>query len=91
LLLFECWLCLTSIAHQHNILFVDKSRADFQSRRPRHSLTETHMGLMMTSGVLFVCHALTIFIFQGRVTAIVNLVLKWHVDRHFLRGLWNFS
>lgn len=68
LLLFECWLCLKSSAHQHNILFVDKSRAGSQSRRPMHSLTETRMGLVMTSDVLFVCHALTVLLIQGRVT-----------------------
>lgn len=90
LLLFECWLCLTCSAHQHNVLFVGKSRAGFQSRRPKHSLTETHMTIMMTSGVLFVCHALIVFFFRDVWQLLWTLSWRDTLTGISLRVVWNF-
>lgn len=67
------------------------SRAGFQSRRPRCSLTETRTGFVVTSGVLFVCHELTVLLFSGTCDSgceLYPVVAFWQT---FLKGTSEFS
>jgi hypothetical protein len=91
LLLFECWLCLKSSSHHHSILFVDKSRADFQSRRPRHSLTETRRGLVMTSGILFFLSRIDSIPFSGTFDSEYEPCLEVTCRQAFLKTALEFS